>query len=153
PYAGVEVRLRRLEDGATIEGPGLGELGVVDRYAFAGYYEAPGHARSALDDDGVFWTGDVFERDGDGDFHFLERDKDLIRRGGENVAAREVEDVLDRHPSVRESAVIGVDDDIYGQQPFAFLSLSESADEESVMTELRRRCEATLAPFKIPVAF
>ncbi|SFR29747.1 crotonobetaine/carnitine-CoA ligase [Lentzea waywayandensis] len=93
--------------------------------------------------DGWFRTGDL-ARIEDGRVYHLGRSKDMIRRSGENVAAHEVEEVLMSHPSVRLAAVIGVPDDIRGEEVKAFV-VGEVTDQE-----LAEFCAERLASFKVP---
>jgi crotonobetaine/carnitine-CoA ligase len=94
--------------------------------------------------DGWFRTGDRARIDDDGRVYYLGRIKDTIRRSGENIAAYEVEEVLMSHPAVRLAAVLGVPDDIRGEEVKAFVVGTVTADE------LTEYCSQRLASFKIP---
>jgi len=72
---------------------------------------------------GWFLTGDIGRIDADGYLTITDRKKDVIIRGGENIASKEVEDILARHPSVAEAAVVGMPDDKYGERVCAFVVL------------------------------
>jgi crotonobetaine/carnitine-CoA ligase len=94
--------------------------------------------------DGWFATGDRARIDDDGRVYHLGRIKDTIRRSGENIAAHEVEEVLVSHPEVRLAAVLGVPDDIRGEEVKAFVVGTATADE------LTEYCSQRLASFKVP---
>lgn len=98
--------------------------------------------------DGWFPTGDLVRRDADGRIHLTGRMKDMIRRSGENIAAREVEDVLLAHPRVRLAAVLGVPDALRGEEVRAYV-VAPGADTE----ELRAWCAERLAAFKVPTSW
>ncbi len=95
-------------------------------------------------DDGWFATGDLARLDEHGRVYLVGRKKDMIRRSGENVAAQEVEAVLTSHPAVRLAAVLGVPDEVRGEEVKAFV-VGDVGEEE-----LRAWCAERLAPFKVP---
>jgi long-chain acyl-CoA synthetase len=118
PIWGVEVEICRPEVDDRIEllGPDeLGEIVIRGHNVFAGYLNNPAATREAVVD-GWFRTGDLGTRDADGFITIVDRTKDLVIRGGFNVYPREVEEVLARHPSVRQVAVIGVPDPVLGEE-------------------------------------
>lgn len=129
-------REARLDDTGQLllRGPGM----------MHGYLAHP----SPYDADGWFGTGDLARVDDEGRFYLVGRTKDMIRRAGENVAAREVEDVLLAHPAVRLAAVVGVPDEIRGEEIKAYvvtdLARSTAGDE------LASWCAERLAAFKVP---
>jgi crotonobetaine/carnitine-CoA ligase len=123
----------------------VGELvlrgaGLMDRY------EGDPEATAAAFRGGWFHTGDLARMDDAGRVYLVGRLKDMIRRAGENVSAREVEDVLLSHAAVRLAAVVAVPDDVRGEEVKAFVS----ADGEVVVAELAEFCEQRLARFKVP---
>ena len=87
-----------------------------------GYYNNP-QATEEVFADGWFRTGDLFRKDEDGNFFIVGRKKDMIRRSAENIAAREVESVLNAVASVAEVAVIGVPDSLRGEEVKAYIKL------------------------------
>ncbi len=95
-------------------------------------------------DEGWFATGDLARVDDRGRVYLVGRKKDMIRRSGENIAAQEVEAVLTSHPAVRLAAVLGVPDEVRGEEVKAFVVGDVSAEE------LREWCAERLAPFKVP---
>jgi crotonobetaine/carnitine-CoA ligase len=125
-----------------------GESGVT---LMKGYYRDPEATAHTLRG-GVLHTEDVGRFDEHGYLHFVGRLKDMIKRGGENVAAAEVEEVLSRHEAVLEAAVLGVPDDVLGEAVLAFVIPAEGA---GVLTEedLAAHCARHLAPFKVPARF
>jgi fatty-acyl-CoA synthase len=122
-----------------------GELLVRGPNVFAGYWRNP-EATAAAFRDGWLATGDLAERDEEGDYWIRGRLKDLVVSGGENVYPAEIEAVLQDHPSVAEAAVIGVPDERWGEVCAAFVVLRAPASEE----ELLAHCRARLARFKVP---
>jgi len=101
-------------DGRELHDGEVGEIAVRGDQVCGGYWNDAEATRAALRD-GWLATGDVGVRDAQGFYSILDRKKDLIITGGENVASREVEDVLHLHPAVREAAVIGVPDPRWGE--------------------------------------
>ncbi|MGD8563207.1 MAG: AMP-binding protein [Desulfarculaceae bacterium] len=112
-----------------------------------GYLDNPEATAEALKD-GCLHTGDLGSYDDDGDFFYLGRIKDSIRRRGENISAWEVERVLNRHPDVQESAVIGVAADIGEQELKAFIKLRDGSTLSPL--ELVKWCEPSLPYYQIP---
>lgn len=139
PAPGVDVRLAPQNDEILVRAPQV----------FAGYHDDPAASAAALAD-GWLHTGDVGRIDSDGLLTVVDRLKDVIVSGGENVASREVEDVLHRHPGVADVAVIGVPDARWGERVTAVVvpRAGETVDEH----ELLALCRAHLAGFKTPRA-
>ena len=113
----------------------------------AGYLNNPQATDSALKD-GCLLTGDLGSYDQDGDFFYLGRIKDSIRRRGENVSAWEVERVLNGHPQIQESAVIGVNAEIGEQEIKAFVKLANGS--RLTPLELIKWCEPYLPYYQVP---
>ena len=100
---------------------------------------------------GWFHTGDLARRDATGHYYFVDRKKDMVRRGGENIASQEVEHVLRAHPGVADAAVIGVPDPIWGEEVKAYVVLKEGESEASTPpASLFEHCAERLAAFKLP---
>ena len=112
-----------------------------------GYFKSPDATAETLRD-GWLWTGDVAEVDEEGYFRFVDRAKDMIKRGGENVAAEEVEMVIKRHPSVADAAVIGVPDPIRDESIKAFVILKEG--RTATEQEIVEFCTGRLSKFRVP---
>ena len=106
--------------------PATGELQVRGPELFVGYTN-PGANADAFTDDGWFRTGDIGSIDADGWLTIVGRIKDIIIRGGENIAAAEVEAVLERHPSVRQAVAVGEPDERLGERVAAFVVLAAGA--------------------------
>jgi len=113
PGPGVEVRIVD-EAGAPVPTGTAGEIAIRGPQVMRGYWRAP-EANADAFVDGWFRTGDVGRFDDDGYLYVVDRKKDIIITGGENVSSREVEDLLAAHPSVREVAVVGVPDARWGE--------------------------------------
>jgi crotonobetaine/carnitine-CoA ligase len=113
----------------------------------AGYYKDPERTAEALRD-GWLWTGDLAYRDDEGEFFFVDRKKDIVRRRGENISPAVVEAVLNSHPAVLEAAVIGVPSEFTDEEVVACVVLKDSA--VSTAEELRAWCAERLASFKVP---
>jgi acyl-CoA synthetase (AMP-forming)/AMP-acid ligase II len=110
-----------------------------------GYYNRPDANADTLID-GWLHSGDVGYRDEDGYFFLVDRTKDMIIRGGENIYPREIEDVLLEHELVKEAAVVGRPDEVRGEEVHAVVALV-SGEDASVLEE---HCRERLAPFKVP---
>ena len=129
PLWGVEVEVARAEVEDRIElleAEQLGEIVIRGHNAFAGYYGKPEATQAAVVD-GWFRTGDLGVKDEDGFRFIVDRKKDMVLRGGFNVYPREIEDVLARHPSVQQVAVVGVPDDHMGEEVLAVVVPDQSA--------------------------
>ena len=137
PLPGVEVRLDHdRQNEILVRGPNV----------FDGYWRDPDASAAAFDGEGWLRTGDLGELDGDGYLRIVGRSKELIITGGYNVHPREVEEVLVRHPSVSEVAVIGLPSDEWGEVVTAVVvprGRAEGLDESDLM-QLRRRAAGTL---------
>jgi len=125
-----------------------GELLVRGPNVFAGYWRND-DATAAAFRDGWLLTGDIAERDAEGNYRILGRLKDMIVSGGENVYPAEVESVLHEHPAVTDAAVVGVADERWGEVCVAFVVLASPVSED----DLREHCRAHLARFKVPKSF
>jgi O-succinylbenzoate-CoA ligase len=144
----VEVAIWDGNDRAVPAGT-LGEIVLRGPKVFKGYWK-DAEATAAAFRGGWFHTGDIGYLDTDGFLYIVDRKKDLIISGGENIATPEVERVLYEHPAVLEAAVVGRPDARWGEVPVAFVVLREGmkADAE----ELEEFCRARLAKFKVPRA-
>ncbi|MGB7869944.1 MAG: AMP-binding protein [Mycobacterium sp.] len=147
---GVEVRVLG-DDSHSLSTGCAGELAVRGPERMLGYLE-PAENRSALDDDGWFRTGDVGVLDDHGFLTITGRIKDVINRGGEKFSARDIEDLLASHPSVRQAAVVPGPDARFGEVPVAFVVLH--GDRQSSVGELAAHLHtAGLARQKSPTAW
>ena len=145
-----EVEVRIVGDGSDVPLGQPGQILVRGPEMFKGYLNNPDATAAALRD-GWYHTGDLGCFDERGCVYFLGRQKDIIRRSGENLAAAEVEAVLRLHPKVLDAAVIPVADEIRGEEVKAYVQLVEGASPEAVPPEeLVAHCAAKLAAFKVP---
>ena len=112
------------------------------------YYKAPDLTVKAIDPDGWFFTGDLGYEDEDGFFFVTGRLKELIIKGGENIAPREIDEACYRHPAILDAAAVGIPDEHYGEEIMVCCTLKPgcSLNEE----ELRAHCERHLGRFKTP---
>ncbi|PWW22673.1 long-chain acyl-CoA synthetase [Geodermatophilus normandii] len=145
PVPGVEVALRGAAGDVEEEGPG--ELFVRGANLFAGFWP---DGADGPDDDGWLTTGDLAYRDRDGDLHLVDRRSDLVLVSGFNVYPAEVERVLDAHPAVTESAVIGLPDARTGAAVRAVVVLAPGA--QATAEELRAHAASALARYKVPTS-
>ena len=140
---GIEVRLQ----GAELDESGVGEIQVRGPNVMLGYYRAPELTAEALTDDGWLRTGDLARVDADGAYHVVGRSKELIIRSGFNVYPVEVEQVLNGHPDVVQSAVVGraVEGN---EEVVAFVEVAPDAavSEDALRAYLKER----LSPYKVP---
>ncbi len=125
-----------------------GEVCIKGPNVMAGYYKLPLETAAVFDDEGFFRTGDMGRLDSDGHLHLTGRIKEMLIIGGENVFPREIEEVLNAHPSVKDSAVIGIQDPSRGEVPLAFVELTEGAVFDD--SALRAHCRSRLAGYKVP---
>jgi crotonobetaine/carnitine-CoA ligase len=149
-----DVRVAR-EDGsdAAIGEPGDLLIGGVRGLSiFAEYLNDPGATADAFDERGYFRTGDRVVRLPSGALRFAGRAKDMLKVGGENVAAGEIERVLAGVPGVTGAAVVGRPDPILDEVAVAFLTLGPGTDESAVGAAAAEECRARLADFKVPRA-
>jgi fatty-acyl-CoA synthase len=150
PMLGVEIRVVD-DDGNEIEPDGqqVGEVIARSNVVMAGYWRQP-EATGAVIVGGWFHTGDMATIDEEGMIEVVDRKKDLIISGGENVSSIEIEGMLYKHPAVLEAACIAIPDEQWGEAPAAVVVLKPgtSATEE----ELREFCRAHMAHFKCPKA-
>ena len=150
PGLGYEVEILDEAGGAVAPGT-VGEIavkGVPGVSLMKGYYgDAEATART-VNGEGWYLSGDRGYRDEEGWFYFVDRKCNMIKRGGENVSATEVEDVLSMHPAVAECAVIGVDDPVRDQAVKAFVVLHEG--HTVAIEEITRFAACRLADFKVP---
>ncbi len=136
------------DDGNEVAAGATGEIAVRGEQVMAGYWNDP-EATAAAITDGWLRTGDLGRLDPDGLLSVVDRKKDVIVTGGENVASREVEEVLAAHPGVKEVAVVGVPDDTWGEEVCAIVVRAPGADACSA-DDLIALSRAHLAGYKKP---
>lgn len=136
--------------GNEVEPGEQGEIWIRERVPGAvtpGYWKNSDATATTIVD-GTLRTGDLARQDSDGDYFYLGRKKDSLRRRGENIAAFEVERILNQHPDVEESAIVGVRNEIQDEDIKAVLRLRDGANLEPL--DLIKWCEGRLAYFQIP---
>jgi acyl-CoA synthetase (AMP-forming)/AMP-acid ligase II len=134
-------------DGRPLPAGQRGEVVLRGPKVFKGYWRDP-EATAAAFAGGWFHTGDIGVTDEDGYLYIVDRLKDMILSGGENIAGSEVERVLYEHEAVLEAAVIGRPDEKWGEVPVAFVVLRDGAPASA--DELMEHCRGQLARFKVP---
>lgn len=136
------------DDGNELPAGRIGELRIRGPIVMRGYYKKEAATRNALTTDGWYKSGDMGAVDADGYITITGRKKEMIIVGGENVYPREIEAVLDEHPAVAESAVIGRPDASRGEVVAAFVIPTEGA--ETTESALRDYCRKYIAGYKVP---
>ena len=153
--AGVEVvgtDIQLLDDDGNVvpkDGTSIGEICARSNVVLKGYWKEPEETARAIHD-GYFHTGDLAVWDEYSNIHIVDRKKDVIISGGENISSPEIEDALYKHPALLECAVIGVPSEKWGETPKALVVLREgmTATEQEIIEFARER----LAHFKCPTS-
>lgn len=149
PMPHTQVRVVDPATGEPIEEPHQrGELWVSGPNVTGGYWEDEGATAAAFTDD-WFHTGDIGYRDEDGYYYVVDRLKDMIITGGENVYPAEIERVLAEHPDISDAAVVGAPDEEWGERIVAVLQPQPGHEVPSI-EELRQFCSDRLARYKLP---
>jgi len=147
PVLGNHVEILNV-DGEPVSQGEIGEVVVRGTNVMQGYWNKPEQTEAVLRD-GAYWTGDLGYLDENGYLFLVDRSKDMIVSGGENVYSTEVEDVLYRHPAVLEAAVFGVPDEKWGEAVWAVVV--PRADHSSIdPAELIAFCHDNIAGYKTP---
>ena len=144
---GFETRIIDRE-GADVPQGQSGEMLIRGAGLMQGYYKQPEDTAAMVDGDGWLHTGDLAYQDEGGYFFVVGRSKELIIKGGVNIAPRQIDDVIESHPAVLEAAAIGVADHYLGEDLVAFVVLRGGASCEE--SELLTFCESRLGHFKTP---
>ncbi|HLE81931.1 MAG TPA: AMP-binding protein, partial [Dehalococcoidia bacterium] len=126
-----------------------GELAFRGPTLFRGYFEEPEETAAVFDEEGWFYTGDLCFQDGRGNLNIVGRKKDIIKRGGETVVPREIEELLYTHPKILNAAVIGMADPRLGERVCAYVVPNEgqSITLPDIVSFLKKK---GLATFKLP---
>ncbi|HEX2904342.1 MAG TPA: long-chain-fatty-acid--CoA ligase [Jatrophihabitans sp.] len=144
---GIELRILDVETGHALPAGRAGEIAVRGPSVTPGYWHNPEATQAAFTADGFFRTGDMGSLDDDGYLYILDRIKDMIVTGGENVYPAEVESVLAGHPAVVDVAVVGIPSMKWGETPLAFVVARDGqVDPQDVIAYARER----LAHYKCP---
>jgi long-chain acyl-CoA synthetase len=145
----LNMRVRILDDAGNELPPGQeGEMVVSGRQLASAYWQGPDKLLP-IPQDG-FRNGDLAKRDEEGFVYITGRKKDIIIKGGVNIASLELTNCLLQHPDVADAATLGVKDDIYGEVPVGFVALRPERRTDA--TALLDHCRATLVAFKVPAA-
>jgi carnitine-CoA ligase len=144
PVPGVQIRITA-DDGRALGPQEVGEICVHSPARMAAYLRDPEQTAQTIRDD-WFFTGDLGYVDEDGWLYFVDRKRDVIRRGGENISSLLIEKTLREHPQVAEAAVIGIPDPVLGQEVKAFIV----AKGPVTAGELRTFAAERLARFQVP---
>jgi long-chain acyl-CoA synthetase len=144
PAVGVEVEIVRPDGSPAVTGE-VGEVAIRGANVMAGYFNKPEQTAAALID-GWYRSGDLGYMDEHGYVYLVDRAKDMIVTGGENVYSTEVEDVLFRHPAVLEAAVFGIPDPTWGEVVHAVVVPRSAVAED----ELIAHCRTAIAGYKVP---
>lgn len=148
PMPGMECEVHDPTTHELLAPGSVGELWYRGPMAFDGYFRDPQTTADVFDDRGYFRTGDIAQMDSEGRVTFVSRVKDMLKVGGENVAAAEVEGYLLTHPAVSIAQVVGAPDAKYVEVPAAYIELKagESATEEEIIDF----CRGKIATFRVP---
>jgi O-succinylbenzoate-CoA ligase len=141
---GNEMKVFDEEDREVPDGE-LGEIVLRGENICKEYFKNPEATAQAFAN-GWFHTGDIGYRDADGFFYIADRKSDMIIRGGENIYPREIDDLLYTHPAVAAAAVVGIPDDLYGEEVAAFVVLKEDLTQDALIDF----CRQHLADYKCP---
>ncbi len=147
PMSGVEVRLVNPETLVDMEHGQTGEIWLKGEGISPGYWNRPEENESAFRD-GWFRTGDMAKADKDGYYYLTDRIKNIIISGGENVSPKEVESVIARFEGVADSAVVGIEDELWGEMVCAAVVLEQGG--EAAPEEIMDFCRKDLQPWKCP---
>jgi fatty-acyl-CoA synthase len=148
PLPGLELRIISPDTGQEA---GVGEHGEVLVRGYSvleGYHKDAVKTAEAIDRDGWFHTGDIGSLDEYGTIMFHGRYKDMLKVGGENVAAAEIESLLSRHPAVKLAQVVGIPDAKYVEVPAAFVELKPGS--ATTAEDLMLFCKSEVSAFKVP---
>jgi len=147
----VQAKVIDLDSGRTLPPNVAGEICLRGPNVMRAYYKSPEQTRKAFDRAGWLRSGDLGYRDEDGYYFVTGRLKELIIKGGENIAPREIDEALLRHPAVLEAAAVGIPDPSYGQEILACIVLKRGAQVSQA--DLREFCLAELGRYKTPKEF
>jgi fatty-acyl-CoA synthase len=148
PGPHIEVKIVDPDTGLCLEPGAVGELCTRGYSVMAGYWEEPERTAEAIDAAGWMHTGDLATMDENGYCAIVGRIKDLVIRGGENLYPREIEEYLYTHPGIADVQVIGVPDELYGEELCAWVRATP--DAALTAEDVRDFCRGRLAHQKVP---
>lgn len=147
-----EVKVLNAE-GEEVANGEVGELATRGPYTIRGYYNAPKHNTKVFDDDGFYHSGDLVCRNDNGYLTVVGRDKDQINRGGEKIAAEEIENLLLKHELIMHSALVSMPDSMMGEKSCAFI-VPKTASHGMKSLTLRKYLRGLgVADYKVPDRF
>lgn len=144
-FPGVDIKIIDLHSGIEMNDNQIGEMIVKGYNLMDGYYNS---SETIIDDNGWLHTGDLAVVS-NGYYRIVGRKKDIIIKGGENIAPLEIENILCTHKLIKDAVVVGIEDDIYGEEVVAALIVEGAISDEEIITLLQGK----LAKFKIPKYF
>lgn len=150
---GYKARICDMEDNELPPGE-VGEIqikGERGRSVMLEYYNNPEATENTFSADGWLKTGDQGYQDDNGWFYFVDRKVNMVKRSGENISTTELEEILEQHPAIAESAVIGVPDPIRDQAIKAFVRFAPG--ESMTLAEVEQYCKDHMASFKVPTFY
>ena len=149
PLPDVQIRITEGNSKIPLPAKEVGMIQVKGPNVFGSYWNNELANQESFTDDGFFITGDLGYIDQDGYVHISGREKDLIISGGFNIYPKEIEDLINNHPDVKESAVVGVKDDDLGEIPVAIIVV-DMEFKAQVLIDLEIIFQQNLAKFKVP---
>ncbi len=150
PVRGQQMRIVDPESGSPLAQGGYGEIVIKGPNLMSGYLKNPQATDESIRD-GWLHTGDIGQEDEDGYFFIVDRSKDMIIRGGENIYPREIEEVLYAFPGIQECAVIGLPDPVRGEQVMAIVVANAGATLD--LDALAAHAAQRLARYKLPTRY
>lgn len=147
PFPDVDAKIVSLDDGRELSPGEQGELVIKSPTIMMGYYKKP-ELTAEVVKDGWLYTGDIGYMDEDGYFYITDRKKDLIIVGGFNVFPSEIDEVLYRHPKVKEGVTVGIPDEYKGERIKVYVVLKDGV--EATEEEFKEYFRQHLAPYKVP---
>ena len=148
PMPGMEAEVHDPDTGEVLPNGSVGELWYRGPNMFDGYFRDPELTEEVFDERGFFKTGDICEIDSDGRVTFVSRLKDMLKVGGENVSAAEVEGYLITHPAIALAQVVSAPDERYVEVPAAYIQLKP--DMDATEEEIIEFCKGKIATYRIP---
>ena len=148
PMPGMEAEVHDPDTGEVLPNGSVGELWYRGPNMFDGYFRDQELTEEVFDERGFFKTGDICEIDIDGRVTFVSRLKDMLKVGGENVSAAEVEGYLITHPAIALAQVVSAPDERYVEVPAAFIQLKP--DMDATEEEIIEFCKGKIATYRIP---
>ncbi|MEM9263363.1 MAG: long-chain-fatty-acid--CoA ligase [Pseudomonadota bacterium] len=147
PLPGCDVTVRNPESGDILPNGETGEVVIRSNFVMDGYWNKKDATDNAIRD-GWYWSGDAGRMDDNGFLYIVDRIKDMIISGGENIYPAEIENVLSKHPAVLEAAIVGQTDEKWGEVPRAFVSIRQG--QEASADEILSFLDGKIAKFKMP---